>query len=70
MSTHTLSDFELSRLKRALKAAVATGHFATIEAEARRAHAAFDRKGWPDCHHDWQRALDDCQMKVAHAGGW
>jgi hypothetical protein len=70
MTPYTLSDFELRRLKADLKSAVKTGHSATVERELLRAHAVFARQGWPDCHGDWQRAVDDAQFQAAVANCW
>jgi hypothetical protein len=67
MPEYTLTAAELRSLKAKLTRVKNSGDVGRVRAAVAAAHAVFDEKGWPDCHHDWQRALDDAEMKARFA---
>lgn len=60
---YTLSAKELRELKSQLTKAVKSGDSKRVVSVAERALDIFDKKGYPDCWADWDRALSDALLK-------
>lgn len=66
-SNYTLTPKEYKGFKARLTIAIKSGDAAKIQAEVRRAMAAFEQKGYPDDWSRWERAADDATFKANRA---